>query len=73
MRAPWDTFVQESKNGTFLFVRDYMDYHRDRFQDCSLLVYRDAEAPRPVSANRSAPTCTATRASPMRGVLSCET
>lgn len=35
----WDRFVRRSKNGTFLLLRDYMDYHADRFQDCSLLIY----------------------------------
>jgi Acetyltransferase (GNAT) domain len=35
----WDDFVRESKNGTFLFLRDYMDYHRDRFQDHSYLIW----------------------------------
>jgi hypothetical protein len=38
----WDAFVRESRNATFLFLRDYMDYHRDRFEDHSLLV-RDAK------------------------------
>lgn len=34
----WDEFVGRSKNGTFLFMRDYMDYHADRFVDFSLIV-----------------------------------
>lgn len=36
----WNRFVAESKNGTFLFDRRYMDYHADRFEDFSLMVYR---------------------------------
>ena len=36
----WNRFVAESKNGTFLFDRRYMDYHSDRFCDHSLMVYR---------------------------------
>ena len=36
----WNRFVAESKNGTFLFDRRYMDYHADRFCDYSLLFYR---------------------------------
>lgn len=36
----WNSFVAESKNGTFLFDRRYMDYHSDRFVDHSLLIYR---------------------------------
>jgi hypothetical protein len=36
----WNQFVAESKNGTFLFDRRFMDYHADRFEDGSLMVYR---------------------------------
>ena len=39
----WNRFVGLSKNGTFLFDRRYMDYHSDRFSDCSLLFYRNGE------------------------------
>jgi hypothetical protein len=38
----WDDFVRKSKNGTFLFLRGYMEYHRDRFTDHSLII-RDEE------------------------------
>lgn len=38
--AEWNQFVAQSKNGTFLFDRSFMDYHSDRFVDCSLMVYR---------------------------------
>lgn len=37
--SEWNAFVAQSKNGTFLFDRRYMDYHADRFHDCSLMVY----------------------------------
>ncbi len=37
----WDAFVRQSKNGTFLHERRFMDYHSDRFTDCSLMVYDD--------------------------------
>lgn len=37
----WDSFVREAKNGTFLLERDFMEYHRDRFTDCSLTVWDD--------------------------------
>lgn len=40
MADEWNLFVASSKNGTFLFDRRYMDYHSDRFEDCSLMVYR---------------------------------
>ena len=42
-KSQWDNFTSDSKNGTFLFLRDYMDYHRDRFTDNSLLVFDDKE------------------------------
>ena len=35
----WNAFVNEAKNATFLFHRDFMEYHSDRFDDFSLLVY----------------------------------
>lgn len=35
--SAWDALVSRSRNGTFLHCRAYMDYHRDRFTDCSLL------------------------------------
>ncbi len=37
--AAWDSVVEESRNGNFLHLRGYMDYHADRFSDHSLLVY----------------------------------
>ncbi|MFP9113498.1 GNAT family N-acetyltransferase [Flavobacterium sp. RHBU_3] len=35
----WNEFVAASKNGTFLFHRDFMEYHADRFTDHSLLIF----------------------------------
>ncbi len=40
-REAWNKFVEDSKQGTFLLNRNFMDYHADRFFDCSLLVYKD--------------------------------
>lgn len=40
-KQDWDAFVSESKNGTFLFMRDYMDYHAGRFTDHSLMFRND--------------------------------
>ncbi len=39
--SEWDEFVKVSKNGTFLFLRAYMDYHSDRFHDHSLMYYNE--------------------------------
>lgn len=33
----WNQFNRQSKNGLFMFDRKYMDYHRDRFTDHSLM------------------------------------
>lgn len=41
MAPEWNAFVRESKNGTFLLERAFMDYHSDRYSDCSLMVYED--------------------------------
>ena len=35
----WNTFVAEAINATFLFRRQYMDYHAQRFADHSLMAY----------------------------------
>jgi len=35
----WNEFIGSSKNGTFLLHRDYMDYHSDRFEDCSVVFW----------------------------------
>ncbi len=40
-QTEWDDFVKVSKNGTFLFLRAYMDYHSDRFHDHSLMYYNE--------------------------------
>ncbi len=37
----WNDFVDQANNATFLFHRDFMDYHSDRFSDHSLMVYDD--------------------------------
>jgi hypothetical protein len=39
----WDQFITDSKNGLFLFYRNYMEYHADRFTDHSLLFYKEDE------------------------------
>lgn len=35
----WNDFVSSAKNSTFLFNRDFMDYHKDRFEDYSLMCF----------------------------------
>lgn len=39
-REVWDDVVRVSRNGNFLHLRDYMDYHADRFDEQSVIVMR---------------------------------
>ena len=49
----WNSFIAEAKNATFLFHRDFMEYHKERFEDYSLLVFDAKENLRAVlPANR---------------------
>jgi len=48
----WNEFVENSRNGTFLFNRAYMDYHADRFTDASWLIWIDAKLVALFPANR---------------------
>lgn len=50
----WDEAIAHSRNGTFLFFRDYMEYHSDRFQDASLLFFDDHGLLAVLPANRKA-------------------
>jgi len=50
--AIWNTFVSTAKNATFLFHRDFMEYHQDRFQDFSLLVFENDKLISVLPANR---------------------
>jgi len=52
LKLAWDDFVRKSKNGTFLFQRDFMDYHQHRFDDFSLLLYKKEQLIAILPANR---------------------
>lgn len=41
MQSLWDEAVRCSRNGTFLFQRNFMDYHKDRYTDASLIFLSD--------------------------------
>lgn len=43
MAARWDEFARMSRNGTMLHQRGYMDYHSDRFKDCSLMALHEGK------------------------------
>ncbi|MFB9054892.1 GNAT family N-acetyltransferase [Formosa undariae] len=48
----WNTFVSKAKNSTFLFHRDFMEYHEDRFEDFSLLVFKNDKLIAVLPANK---------------------
>lgn len=52
----WNDFVAQSKNATFLFHRDFMEYHQDRFEDFSLLIYKGQKLLAVFPANKVAQT-----------------
>lgn len=51
-RSEWDDFVESSRNGTFLFMRGYMDYHSDRFNDHSLIFRHNGRITALLPANK---------------------
>ena len=48
----WNTFISVAKNATFLFHRNFMEYHSDRFQDYSLIVLDGEKVVAVLPANR---------------------
>lgn len=49
----WNGFVLQSKNGSFLFHRNFMDYHSDRFEDFSLMIYKAEKLVAILPANKA--------------------
>ena len=47
----WNAFISVAKNATFLFNRNFMDYHSDRFQDYSLMVFDEEKLVAVLPAN----------------------
>lgn len=54
MRQEWNDFVSNARNSTFLFMREYMDYHSDRFNDCSWLIRKGSRLMAVLPANITA-------------------
>ena len=48
----WNAFVSVAKNATFLFHRNFMEYHKDRFEDYSLMVFDENKLVAVLPANR---------------------
>lgn len=52
-KTDWDACVAASKNGTFLHYRDFMEYHSDRFEDYSLIVFEGGKVVAVLPANKT--------------------
>ncbi len=48
----WNSFLEIAKNATFLFHREFMEYHSHKFDDYSLLVFENAKLVGILPANR---------------------
>jgi hypothetical protein len=53
-RRSWDHTVERARNGHFMFRRGYLEYHGDRFNDRSFLLYRGHKLVALLPAHREA-------------------
>lgn len=42
-KSEWDDLISRSRNGSFLFYRDYMEYHNNRFKDNSFIILKNGK------------------------------
>lgn len=52
-KQAWDALVKRAKNATFLFRRDFLEYHAHRFEDFSLMIYVKNELVALLPANKT--------------------
>jgi hypothetical protein len=48
----WNDFIGLAKNATFLFHRNFMEYHKERFDDFSLLIFENQKLVAVFPANK---------------------
>jgi hypothetical protein len=41
MRHDWDAFCEKSWNKSFMYKRDFFDYHKNKIEDCSFMYYEN--------------------------------
>ena len=51
-KVQWNNFIKTAKNSSFLHNRDFIGYHKDRFEDFSLLIFKDEKILAVVPANK---------------------
>lgn len=49
----WNEFIAQAKNAPFLFHRDFMEYHQDRFEEFSLLIFEEEKLKAVLPANKN--------------------
>ena len=49
----WNAFVASAKNGIFMHNRNFMEYHKERFTDNSLMFYEDEDILAMLPVNKS--------------------
>ena len=54
--SDWNAFISTAKNATFLFNRNFMEYHSDRFEDFSLMIYHEVKLVAVLPATRDGAT-----------------
>ena len=54
LKKQWDEFAKKAINSSFLFQRDFMEYHQDRFEDYSLIIYKEEKIIALLPANKIA-------------------
>ena len=69
-RGRWDEFVAQARTGHFMFSRDYLEYHGERFADASLLFHRDERLVAVLPAHRDGEALVSHAGLPFAGVLS---
>lgn len=51
LKEQWNDFLKISKNSSFLFDRNFMDYHSNKFNDYSLLIFSESKLKALIPAN----------------------
>ena len=68
----WNTLIDQAKNATFLFHRDFMEYHKDRFDDFSLLIFDKEKIAAVFPANRVGDTVFSHQGLTYGGLIYCD-
>lgn len=55
-KSEWDDLITRSRNGSFLFYRDYMEYHSNRFTDNSFIIRKNGKMEAVIPGNINYPT-----------------